>query len=209
MYFFYIQVDPSQAHSHTIISDMGYQQCTHKCRVRWATFRRNVADKPGSTLGPPVAQEQPGIVKLVPKQNPWPEQLHISKTFKPKSQTKLRGMRAVQKIRLILMRHQIASSGSNFRTFLAFLDFFFFFVSALTQWEVLSGHLQLVLHLAPQHPSQINQSAPPLFTANGANYSANGGIKADGTVQFCCFSSHLSSSQPVINSLSSPSPPPH
>lgn len=68
--FFYIQVDPSQAHSHTIISDMGYQQRTQKCRVRGATFRRNAADKPGNTFRPPMAEEQPGIVKQVPKQNP-------------------------------------------------------------------------------------------------------------------------------------------
>lgn len=70
VYFFYIQVDLSQAHGHTIISDTGYQQRTQKCRVRGANFRRNVADKPGNTLGPPVAEEQPGIVKRVPKQNP-------------------------------------------------------------------------------------------------------------------------------------------
>lgn len=93
MYFFYIQVDPSQAHSHTIISDMGYQQRTQKCRVRGAAFRRNAADKPGNTFRPPMAEEQPGIVKQVPKQNPWPEQLQISETFKTKSQTELRGMR--------------------------------------------------------------------------------------------------------------------
>ena len=107
MHFFYIQVDPCEAHSHTIISDMGYQQRTWKCKVRAATFRRTVADKPGNTLRPPMAEEQPGIVKRVPKQNPWPEQLQISETFKTKSQTELRGMRTGQKIRLILMRHQM------------------------------------------------------------------------------------------------------
>lgn len=50
--YFYRQVDPSQVLSHAIILGIGYQQCTLKCWVRRATFRRNDPAKPGNTLRP-------------------------------------------------------------------------------------------------------------------------------------------------------------
>lgn len=59
-------------------------------------------------------------------------------------------------------------------------------LSALTRWEVLSEHLQLVFHSAAQHLSQINQSDPPLLTVS-ANGGIKGGIKSEEMVPFWIF----------------------
>lgn len=86
----------------------------------------------------------------------------------------------------------------------SWLFWILFCLSALTGWEGLNEHLQLVFHSAAQHPSQINQSEPTLLTV-----SANGGMKAVRWFHFkVSFPSHLSSSLPVTNSFSSSSPPP-
>lgn len=100
--------------------------------------------------------------------------------------------------------------GVKFWDLPGFSGFFFLCVclSALTRWEVLSEHLQLVFHSAAQHLSQINQSDPPLLTVS-ANGGIKGGIKSEEMVPFWIFfSSHLSSSPPVTDSLSSSSSPP-